>query len=61
MQLSRAEQMLVVNSLMAISPSGGGSAAFSLARKLMLEFDVLADVEEVVHLQFVAVEEFLGE
>jgi len=58
MNLSKAEQKLIIAALEACAPTGGGSDAFHLARKLMNGWQVIPEDTMVGQLQTVAYTEY---
>lgn len=52
--LTAKEAALVVHALLAASPTGGGSDAFTLARRAMSELNVIPDFRRVGDMQIVA-------
>jgi hypothetical protein len=62
MPLSQSERELIVLALHAISPSGGGSAPYTLARKLHEEWGVAGfQPEEIYAQQEIAHREYVSE
>jgi hypothetical protein len=52
--MTLSQKTLIVHALLAVSPSGGGSTQYTLARKLMHEWEIEPDDETICHLITIA-------
>ncbi len=59
--MNKSEATLAVHALLAVSPSGGGSQIYTLARKLMTEYNIEPVNSWVVELQQRAAKELQPE
>lgn len=61
MQLSNNDKQILLTSLLACTPSGGGSAPWTLARKLMAEWGMEGNADSIVAYQRRAARELTSE